>query len=761
MLPDDQLPADFHGLSDIVSIEFDEWGIPRLHAACADDLFFAQGYITAEHRIAQMDLSRRRATGRMTEWFGETWLDRDYEARRLGIAAAAPMIPSLLDADTRSWFDAYVRGVNAWITENHQRFPDFYRERNLAPEPWTLTDCFAVSRLLAWGLSGALDSKMHTMELFAQVGELAAMELLTPADPILVVDEPFAPRVSVTPEEFSAKELLNPQALALLGDYLQPDSDRGAPRHTTLAGSNNWVVGPTRSATGNAFLCNDPHMPITDPPLWYEAHLVCDDPDPHRRFNVTGVTIPGLPGVVIGHNECMAWGVTNCLVDVVDIYQEKVNPADPRAYRCGDSWQPFSVRKDVFRIRRSGSHTTKLVLSSVEKEIWSSRHGPLLTTPVAGIALSMQWVGHQPSLEPRAFLRINQARSLSEFRDALRDYAVPAQNFVYADVEGNIAYQLAARVPMRSGKPWLIREGWNETHDWRGLIPFDELPHVTNPEEGFIVSANNQPITGDYPYYLSVNWDCGYRARRIRDCLVDREQLGFEEMQAIQNDNFSLDADRFKQLLLHAVEGFPESSQVSEILKEWDGRMTCDTPAPSIFIAWMRCLGCHLLSHQLDSFLMERFSERDRYITRVVDLFFNHPESLFLQGIADRQAVVASSLREALAWLADTFGPDVKGWLWGRVHTLVIPNLLDPAKSRGPFPRDGGPNCVDVASFSCRGNQFVTSGGAVMRMVVELSDPVRSENSIPGRQGPAAAEPTSGRDQLKLWREHRYRKMKF
>ena len=482
------------GLNDRVEIFRDRWGVPHIYAQGRQDALFAQGFVHAQDRLWQMELQRRAATGRLSEIFGHRTLNIDRVFRRLGFHRSSQReIDSPASQTAIDSLIAYSEGVNAAIRQMKVLPPEFLLLRH-EPEPWTLIDSLSWGRLQAWRISSNWDSEIlrYMLATRLDVGTLAQVEPRYPAGQPLAVPAGAASGPADSDFELRLADLL-------------PFSGGGC--------SNAWAVAGSRTESGKPILVSDPHLGPQMPAVWYEIHLEAPD------LRVAGASLPGLPGVLIGHNDRIAWGITASFVDVLDLYAERVNPDNPASYRSGESWREGEIVRESIVVKGKTDPWTE--------EILVTHHGPIVGPPLGfedpPLALSSTIYQTTNSLE--GILALNDAGTWEEFRAALSKLEAPTLNFVYADEDGNIGYQLAGTVPIRGrGDGLLPAPGWDPQYDWKGFIPFEKLPTCLNPATGYVVSANNKIVDDDYPFFLSHEWVAGYRAQRLSDLLGKAER---------------------------------------------------------------------------------------------------------------------------------------------------------------------------------------------------------------------------------------------
>lgn len=692
------------GLQAPVTVIRDRWGVPHIYASNLHDLFMAQGFVHAQDRFWQMEFWRHIGTGRLSEMLGRTTLNQDRFIRTLGWNRAAQQDLERLGPEERGILEAYAAGVNAYLEQNRGRLPlefTLFRlfGRRWEIEPWQPLHTVAWAKVMAWDLGGNWDDELLSARIVEKIGaeRLGEIVLPYPADRPVIVPSPIA-RV---PEETMA-------ALLDLGRSLRALT-LGEARDV---GSNNWVVAGSKSVTGKPLLANDPHLSIQMPSIWYEVALHCQPVTPECPLNVAGASFPGVPGVVIGHNDRIAWGVTNLGADVQDLYLERVNPQNPLEVEFQGKWEPVRVVTEVIRV---AGQAEPVVLS-----VRITRHGPVINDVVEALTrtqtlYAFRWTALEPSAIVRALLRLNRARNWEEFREALRDWDVPGQNFVYADVDGHIGYQATGRVPIRAkGNGLLPVPGWTGDYEWIGYVPYEEMPWRLDPPEGFIVTANNAVVDARYPHFLAAVWDYGDRAQRITDLLRAKERLSVEDMAAIQNDTFSLAAQAIVPYVLAVPLEDPTAREAQALLRGWDFRATPESPAPTIFEAFLQHLLHKTWVDELGEEVVEELltgGSHNRYWARWAlaqpDLEWwddrRTPER------ETREDIVRRAFLQAVAELKGRLGPDPRTWAWGKVHTATFTHGtlgqsgIQPVEAlfnRGPYPAPGTSAAVNNIGFN-------------------------------------------------------------
>jgi penicillin amidase len=664
-LPQTQGRTTLAGLDGSVEIVRDQWGIPHIFAATDHDAFLALGYVHAQDRLWQMEMNRRIGAGRLSELLGEATLDIDKFQRTLGYYRAATSDYALLGERSRLALDAYAAGVNAWIAEGHLLPPE-YLLLGAKPEPWTPIDSLVWEKMMSWDLGGDYEMELLRRQLGDALGPERAAQLLPgyPQDGVLILPDGVQPAAW----EQTASDLL------ALDRRLQLDFGRGGRE----IGSNNWVVSGSRTESGLPLLANDPHLGASIPSIWYLAELQGD------QIHAIGATFPGLPAIVIGHNERVAWGVTNVGPDTQDLYIERINPANPNQYAVGDEWEAMTVVEE------------SIVVDGEDEPLrWaarSTRHGPLISDVTGtGVPIAMRWVALEPGdTTMDAFMDINYAADWEQFVRALQRYVSPSQNIVYADVAGNIGYYAPGRIPIRAAghDGMLPAPGWDDSAEWQGYIPFAELPQAYNPAAGFIATANNRIVGDDYPYLISNDWAPPYRAERIVQLIEqlsdgaassDGATIDVADMAAIQADRFSAQVADLLPFLLTVPPQDERQSRALAYLQDWNGELALDSVAASIYEAWMLHLERALFADDLRGDLFEEMALRANplFLSNVLNdkaLAAAWCDDVLTVGVESCEQQAALALDGTLDDLGGRLGNNMTGWRWDKLHVTQYPH---------------------------------------------------------------------------------------
>ncbi|MEW5944990.1 MAG: penicillin acylase family protein [bacterium] len=732
-----------------VEVRYDNFGIPHIRASSDYDLYFAQGYVQARDRLWQMDVARRKATGRLSEMFGKEHVDEDLDVYRTGVPQVSRRIWETSDAGMREVLQAFSDGVNALISDLDV-LPEEYGRTGAAPAPWDPVDSIAIGRLMSWALSSDLGLELTLGAVVKTIGKSVFFDIapMEGADPVTIVR--WETSSSFPMEDFDGTAMESRRRpIFAAGRFFEP-----------FPGSNNWVVSGARTENGFPLLSNDPHLGLSNPPIWYEVHLI------GPGSNVIGSTFAGTPLVIIGHNERIAWGVTTVGYDVTDLYVEKPDPERPDTHYMyrGESL-PFTEEKVEIKYVADGKMEVE------ERTILHTVHGPVVRDDrPEGAVISYRWTGHEPSYELRCFYLINRAGSLAGFKEALEYFEVGAQNFIYADVDGNIFYRATGKVPIRKGTPFLPMDGSSGDYEWTGYVPYDELPHAENPADGFVATANNRPVNREYPYYIGAFFDKGYRARRITDLIETGGKITFRKMQDIQADVHSLPGERLTPALLAAAAKRPDlltdkAREALTVLKEWDFENGVDAIGSSIFHKWLKHCALEIFKDEFSGEILGELGNAEVIIpmllrTKPLPIDFYDDKGTG-DAVETKEEILVRALNNAVDELVKQFGPDMREWRWGRLHRLTLGHRLGGELNIGPVEVDGGIDTVDNAGFGLLGENFDFGGGPSLRMTVELKPgAARGENVIPGGQSADRKSPHYD-DQFPLWMRNEAHAMLF
>ena len=701
------------GLQDRVVVQHDDRGVPHIFAANDGDLSLAQGYVTARDRLWQMETQARATSGRLSEIIGPRMLGADRYQRRIGMveAAESALNGARTSPETRLALEAYARGVNAYIGQLDARErPLEYKLLDYAPEDWTELKSALVVKMMAWMLSSR-NADLQMSNARERLGAAVVADLF----PVFPADlEPIIPRGTTWPWVLTGPSPSHPR---------DGSSAHGA-ESDDARGSNNWAISGDRTASGYPILANDPHLSLSLPAVWYEIQLVSPS------VNVYGVSLPGIPGVVIGHNGDIAWGMTNGAADVVDWYEIEFRDERRLEYRHGETWRP--VRRVVEEIAVRGQETVWDTVSYTHHGpvVWDEAYRP--SDRRVPELHALRWLGHDQSNEFLTFYKLNRAANYDEFVEALVPFTCPAHNFAYADRHGDIALWHNGRFPLRrEGREDVLCNGADPSDDWQAWIPHEHNPHVRNSQRGYVSSANQHPTDSSYPYPMPGAYVPSYRGRRINQRLDQMDNVTPGDIQGLQCDTRNLHAESVLPALLASMDRRALSGEEMTILEElerWDYHADPGKIGPSVFDAWWRRLHRAIWDDDLggDGANLP-YPGKARTVRMILEdpgaRWFDRAETEPEETLAE---LLTSSFKATCGSLAKELGPVGEAWMWGRYNGAQVRHLLDiPALSReGLFVGGGG----DVINAT-RGGV-----GPSWRMVVALGPEVRAWGIYPGGQ---------------------------
>lgn len=680
---------ELHGLSAPVDVVYDAAGVPHITAETDEDGMRAMGYVIAQDRLLQMDIFRRLATGRLSELISFAAVDIDRFMRTFGIGRHARKFHENLSDEHRALVEAFVAGVNAYASLPKRRLPLEYALLGGRPEPFEPRDVFAIGLFIMWELDSGWLGELMKEKVIRKVGARMAARLLPGVSelcqPVCVVEGGGVSAETLEPGEEIDWGIESGSG----GRWM-----KGRSRLPVVSGSNNWVVDGSRSVTGKPILCSDPHIQHMVPSTIYLCHLRSPG------FNVAGACFVGLPVVAVGHNEKCAWGVTSFCTDMVDSYVETFQDAGSNRYLFRGEWLEPEVLYEDVRVRFAGSKRLEII---------QTVHGPVIARK-GNKGLALKWVGADTSfnlLEP--LILANRARDCGEFREALRGFMGPCLNFVFADVEGNIAYQGAAKVPVRAkGDGSVPCNGADGECEWEGYVPFEEMPRAENPETGFLATANNMVVSKEYPHLLTTCWEGPYRQARIAELLRSRDKLTLDDMRDIQADIYTRTGKVYADRVAAAAGGRTLGAATAEAVRrlaEWDGLASAGSSAMTIyFYGWLQ-LTRLLVEHRLGGSVYQEYIYSWSNLKQSVEDLLDEGDPYWLPpGCDTYDDALVKSVEEAVKEISAACGTDDQGrWEWGGVHTLTafhplglfwpLTRLLNV----GPVPRDGEGETVNNA----------------------------------------------------------------
>jgi penicillin amidase len=720
-VPDYNKDVQLTGITGKVEVIRDSFAIPHIYAENEEDLYLAVGYVMAQDRMWQMDLLRRVTTGRLSEIFGPDMADADQLLRSLRMTEKSVQIFDGSDPALQAALRSFCSGVNQYIEQAGKKLPPEFTLLGYKPEPWLPEHSINLIGYMAWDLSTGWSTEVW----LDQVRDKVSSDLFRDLLPDMMKQNSY-----VYPD-FKLDEQ-STEALSKLGEAVRKIDDLGL---DVFRGSNNWAVSGEKSTTGKPILANDMHLSLMVPGIWYQMHQVVPG-----KLNVSGVVLPGQPMIVAGHNDRIAWGFTNVMVDDVDFYLETVNPSNPDEYKFNGTWVPMTKKEELIVTSKG---------DTIRRTNRFTHRGPVISSfrGVEGKTISMRWLGNEKSNELRSVYQLNRARNWDDFREALHTFVSVNQNAVYADVDGNIGLQSTIGIPIRKEPGIRVFPGDTDEFDWKGLVPFEELPVTFNPPSGFVASANNRTAGPDYPYYISAWFDLPYRKDRIDELLMAKDKLSTEDFKTIQADHKSKMAEKFVPFFIKYCSTKELTDQkyleALELLSKWDFEYSRESQAASVFEAWYWKVLNNLAADEMGD-LFENFQSEKTLVKNFMENILANPTSGWCDNIStpnimeELYNIVTASFMEAFDYLDETMGGAPTDWQWGKLHTFTIQHPMAQVKlidklfglSRGPYPVPGSYHTVGPYSFPL----FEPSGvnhGSSHRHIFDMEDQDRSSTVIP------------------------------
>jgi penicillin G amidase len=712
----------FAGLTAPVTVTRDVYGVPHIVASNSADLFAAQGYVHAQDRLFQMTQLRAAGSGRLAELFSPGFIDADRFLRTVGFRRAAEAEYASLSQPVREWLEHYTRGVNEFLRTHRDSLPLEFVLLGSAIDDWTPVDTVVFGKLQAWDLTNSWGEDLVRTDIAAKLGREAIAKLYPPypGDAPTIVGDNLIGGYSPLLREY--ERVVKP---------VLPHSD------LSEIGSNNWAVSGQKSATGKPLLANDPHLGVSNPSPWYQVHLSTLD----GSIDVAGFGFAGVPGIVTGHNRDIAWGVTNTGTDVMDVFIEKLDPqGHPGQYLSGSEWKPLTLITETIGVK--GGVPVTYVVRATE-------HGPLLSdafltstvslTPTIPYgqtitdSVALKWSALEPGRLFEAAYRFQTAKNWEEFRGALALWDVPGQNFVYADREGNIGYQMTGKVPIRKGGDGAVAvPGWTGEGDWTGYLPFERMPQVYNPPEGYVATANNKPFS-DAGLNIPGAWAPPWRITRIREMIEAKEKLSIEDMEAMLRDVESSVAKKWQGVLANLAPEGEREKQAVAMLKGWDGNLRSDSGPAAIYQFTATRAMSETFADELGQELFFGYATTSRSPIRALELLLDRPDDPIWDraGTPEKETrddILVRSLTAGLGDLNATMGENMAEWQWGKAHRIapthpfgsqpVVGGVFNLAPEGAP----GDVTTVAVSGFTAYDSFYLVDLHQSYRMIIDLND---------------------------------------
>jgi penicillin amidase len=764
-LPDYEATVTLNGISDEVNINWDTYGVPHIYANNEQDLYYALGYVHAQDRLWQMTLSQIAAEGRFAEFFGDDpeLIELDKYQRTLGFWKIAQQLVDTLGQEERTVLAAYSNGVNAFIDNNSNRLPVQFSLAEIEPIKWTPARSLAVSRLMGWELNMGWWSEITYGYLKENLppSQFDDLQLRFPDTAPTSLDDAESMGYSSTLMPMLQQEIKKRELLEMEGTHV---------------GSNAWVVDGSKTETGYPLLAGDPHLGLDMPGKWYEVHLNLNGK------NVSGATLAGVPAVIIGQNDHMAWSFTSIMSDDTDFFLEQADPLDRGRYVADSlsdstaSYEPFNTIREIIKVKDADDQSF---------EIRYTKHGPVISDiyPVPELTgdkvISMQWTGYELTNEMRTLYNINWADNFQDFKDALPTFGVPGLNFMYGDVEGNIAMYSVAKLPIRTGDPITLRRGWDPSQDWQGFIPHTEMPRLINPDDGWIANANNKITTSSYPYYIATFWEPPSRIERIEQILTSNPTLGIEEFQNLQNDSYSAFAAQMTPKILNIIrnQNVYNFDLPISYLENWNYEYDLKSTAASIFDVFLLKFSENTLKDDFGPVAYSNFIHHENIPVRTLTSLIDSESTLFdnvtTDSVETKEDMVVKSMQDAILFLSDSLGSEPFEWRWEQLHTIsfepplfsraadapdapgALKMIVENILSKGPYKVPSHGMSVNNGQYRWN-NAFEMVLGPSIRRISDLSDMSKSKSILSTGQSGNPLSDYYG-DQTEMWLNGQYR----
>jgi penicillin G amidase len=732
------------GLQQRAEVLRDSYGVPHIYAQTSYDLFYLQGYVTAQDRLFQMDLYRRAGSGRLAEVLGEPALDSDKQFRTFGLARVAAQELGLLREDTRANLEAYADGVNKFLEQHLDTLPLEFVILGYRAEPWSPLDSLVVAKLQAYDAANNINQELLRAGLASRFGSGVLATLMPdPSGRAASVDG----RAWAMVAPYMAAGTALPGAVAL--SNVLPGAGRGS-------GSNCWALAGSRTSTGKPMLAGDPHLAVRNPSIWYEIGLE------GAGFKLVGFSFAGIPGIVIGHNDRIAWSFTYAYTDTQDLFVERQDPADPRRFEYKGQYEPATFVREKINVKGR--------LDPVIVDVAITRHGPIVTGLLDGqtAPLALRWTALDPGRLVDFVFKLARAGSWQDFRAAAADFTGAAVSACYADVDGHIGYQLIGQLPARKGDGQMPVPGWTGEYDWSGTLPLDANPSLLDPPGGVIVNANDRPTQDTKNAAYVGEWDPGFRAAYITQRLASLAKADMQAMRALQTDYASTPVARWREAIVAASPKSDLQRRAQALVRDWDGSLTAGSGAAAVTEAWLMAMLARTFEDKIGEALYAEYVEEGpavfalhELLSRPSDPWFSHAGDPSVRG---RDGLSTIALEDATRELVARFGTDTTRWRWGDLHTITFahPLAIGPLGlllNIGPLPRAGDGFSVNNGAYDPT-KPYKQTTLASERMIADLSDLDNSLSITPVGQSGQPGSRYWG-DQAPLWNAGDYKPMRF
>lgn len=718
-LPEYQGNRSVEGLSSRVEIYRDKYAIPYIFAQTDEDAAYALGYVHAQERLFQMDISRRAAEGRLSEVFGPATVAYDVMFKTLGIDRTVLRDISKLDISTKAVLEAYSKGVNSYINEAKGKYPIEFDALGYDPYPWKPEHCLMIGKLMAWELNISWWTDIAFTNLVQKFGEEKVRGILPdyPENAPTIIPSGLR-ELPVVPTSFIETDRSFREFTGFSGTHI---------------GSNNWVVNGNKSGSGKPIIANDPHLALQAPGRWFAAVVR------GRDWRAEGVTLPGVPGIIIGKNQYISWAMTNAMLDDADFYIEHLDSTG-RKYLLDGQMADLKNTKYIIAVKDS---------ERVELTVKETHRGPIISNvhpykklfprrEEPKVSISMRWTANEFTNEMSAIMSINRAKNWDEFKTALKDYSVPGQNFVYADVSGNIGYYCAGRLPIRNtNSTTFVYDGASSANDWKGYVPFEQMPSMYNPAENFIASANNKTVK-EFGYHLSNLWEPPSRIERINELLNSKDKHSLTDFKHYQNDFVSPYVKELTPYILAAFQNVKVRDQnlkmALDLFKNWNYELSEFSQVPTIEEVFFQYLLKNTFEDEMGHSLYNQYVFMANVPYRSIMKMLRENQSGWFDNqkttqTETRDDIIRKSLVDALTYIEQAYGRDPQEWQWGKLHTVTMKHpfhgrlgILDKYIDIGPYSIGGSGTTVFNTEYSFN-NPYEMNLGPSMRFLYDFAQP--------------------------------------